>query len=522
MTAHDCANGEDAPRRRRWWPHLGWVVLVLACLAGGHLGGVAATQLVPAHVTTDEISADVVLTLTDVDQVVVTTTLGDVVLVFDSGWRASGIRISPQVEGGALEGAENLSAWSLDRVRPLARQAAQELALRYGAGAVAGVVIAVLLVPPARRALRRRVLVGVVVTAVVIVTQGVGTARTYTAANFQAYRADGLLGAALAEGRFVGARLTERTDGLAKYLTRWQALQRELARPQNDGQEIPALDGPSFLLVSDIHGINDEPVIRQLVETNQVQAVIDTGDLLNAGYVQEAELTGIFDGIQSLGVPYIFVLGNHDRRSEGDRTLIERMQQIPNVTLVMPDPATLNLIEVGGIRIAGVNDELRWFGDDDTGNARKQVHYTNLFNDAFDDDPPDLALTHEPSGARRMQAPIRLAGHFHRPSVERDETGVLITNGTLTGGGIFGQNDAVKQPGEVTEQTVMILTYSGDCRSAVLRTIDFSGQLDGQFAVHRMSQDYLAGSEEPGRTCSPDGELSVTPVSIAEGDEQPS
>lgn len=519
MTAHDHADGEDVPEPRGWWRHLSRVALVVACLAGGHLAGVAATQLVPAHITTEELSADVALTLTDLDKVVVSTTLGDVVLVFDSGWRASGIRVSPRVEGGALEGAENLSAWSLEMVRPLAQQAARQLALRYGVGAVAGAVVAVLLVPPVRGALRRRLLVGVVVTVAVLVVQGVGTARTYTAANFQAYRADGLLGAALAEGRFVGARLTERTDGLAKYLNRWQSLQRELARPQGEGQEIPAMDGPSFLLVSDIHGIDNAPVIQQMVESNQVQAVIDTGDLLNAGYVQEAELTGIFDGIQSLGVPYIFVLGNHDRRSEGDRTLIERMEQIPNVTLVMPDPDTLNLIEVGGIRIAGVNDELRWFGDDDTDNALKQVHYSTLFNDRFGDDPPDLALTHEPSGARRMQAPIRVAGHFHRPSIARDETGVLITNGTLTGGGIFGQNDAVKQPGEVTEQTVMVLTYSGDCRSAVLRTIEFSGQLDGQFAVHRMSQDYLTGSAEADRSCSPDGELSVTPVSIAEGDE---
>ena len=519
MTEQEPASGQDSPEppgRRTWWRYAGWVFLAVVCLAGGHLGGVAATQLVPAQVTTGEISADVTLDLADANRVVVDTTLGDVIVVFDSGFRASGIRISPRVEGALLEDSENLSEWSLDDVRPLAGQAATALAVRYGVGALVGVLLAGLLVHTLRPVSRRRWTIAALAMVGVIGAQGIGMTRTYTVQNYQAYRADGLLGAALAEGQLTGTRLTERTDGLAKYLGRWQALQRDLDQPQREGQNLPVMDGPSFLLVSDIHGINGAPVIQQLVQSNQVSAVIDTGDLLNAGYVQEAELTGIFDGIQNLGVPYIFVLGNHDRRSAGDRALVERMQQIPNVTLLMPDRETFNLVEVGGVRIAGVNDELRWFGDSDTDNARKQVQFTTRFNEQFADAPPDLAITHEPSGARRMKAPLRLAGHFHRPSIARDDTGAVITNGTLTGGGIFGQNDEIKKPGEVTGQTVMILTYSGDCRDVVLRTIEFSGQLDGQFAVNRTSLDYLPGSDVPDRTCTSAPEATVTPVTVTD------
>jgi len=58
-----------------------------------------------------------------------------------------------------------------------------------------------------------------------------------------------------------------------------------------------------FLLVSDIHGANQYPVMKRIVDEEQITAVIDLGDLLNLGRVTEAEVPGIFTAIRNLRVP---------------------------------------------------------------------------------------------------------------------------------------------------------------------------------------------------------------------------
>ena len=70
-----------------------------------------------------------------------------------------------------------------------------------------------------------------------------------------------------------------------------------------------------MLLVSDIHAGNQYDLMRTIVQEEGVDVVVDAGDLVNFGTVEEAEATGLFTGIESVGVPYLFVRGNHDANS---------------------------------------------------------------------------------------------------------------------------------------------------------------------------------------------------------------
>src|SRR5665811_2385302 len=93
-----------------------------------------------------------------------------------------------------------------------------------------------------------------------------------------------------------------------------------------------------FLLVSDIHGANQYPMMKRIIDDEKITAVIDSGDLLNFGSVTEAEVSGIFTSIENLGVPYVFVRGNHDASSLADQALLQRMARIKNVVLLEPTP----------------------------------------------------------------------------------------------------------------------------------------------------------------------------------------
>ena len=74
--------------------------------------------------------------------------------------------------------------------------------------------------------------------------------------------------------------------------------------------------------------------MRTIVQEEGVDVVVDAGDLVNFGTVEEAEATGLFSGIESVGVPYLFVRGNHDANSATDTALLDRLARLPNVTLL--------------------------------------------------------------------------------------------------------------------------------------------------------------------------------------------
>ena len=98
------------------------------------------------------------------------------------------------------------------------------------------------------------------------------------------------------------------------------------------------------LHVSDLH-VNPTSwaVIRSVVEQFEADVVVDTGDLVHQGTALE---NAYADEISTVGVPYVFVRGNHD-----SNLTVQAVEAEPNAVVLDGDVA-----EVAGLTFAGVGD----------------------------------------------------------------------------------------------------------------------------------------------------------------------
>ena len=282
-------------------------------------------------------------------------------------------------------------------------------------------------------------------------------------------------------------------------------------------QSLAEPEAARILLVSDIHGAQQYPLMKAIVEEEQIDAVVDLGDLLNFGSVTEGETVGLFQGIASLEVPYLFVRGNHDANSASDDALLRRLEKVPNVVLLQPNDETYAVQSINGIAIAGFNDP-RWFGDDNRDNAAKQLPALEAFTAAFADRPvPDLVVSHEPGAVTDLErADLKANGHMHSNQLE----GNLIGVGTFTGGGPFSHFLQGVEGEELTGQPSAfdIATFGRDCELTSLTRYQFRNVIEGRPAYDdvtlvngsRIEQphDEAGARTEPGagetapRTCS--------------------
>jgi predicted phosphodiesterase len=311
----------------------------------------------------------------------------------------------------------------------------------------------------------------------------------------------------------VEARAQEATPYVTNLLALSAALQAKFVPA-----DITKPPAARFLLVSDIHGANQYPVMKRIVDDEKITAVIDSGDLLNFGSVTEAELAGIFTSIKNLGVPYIFVRGNHDAASPADQTLLRRMQSIPNVVLLEPTQNTYTLLGVNGVQIAGFNDP-RFFGDDNKNITQKEQPAADLFNKTFADrPPPDIVVTHEPVAVKMVSsATLLVNGHLHKDELDGNRIGV----GTFTGGGtmshfVLATGD---QSGELAGQPYAfdIAVYGQSCNLTSLTRYTFRNLIQGRPVyddVSVINGKTIATREPDSRTCAADLGLSRTTVSV--------
>ena len=344
---------------------------------------------------------------------------------------------------------------------------------------------------------------------------GIGIAGTYQPDKLTSFTTTGLLGTVRSNAGLlasVQARAQEATPYVANLLALSAALQAKFVPA--DVSQPPAA---KFLLVSDIHGANQYPLMKRIIDDENITAVIDSGDLLNLGSVTEAELAGIFTSIKNLGVPYIFVRGNHDASSPSDQALLDRMAKIPNVVLLEPKPQTYTELGVNGVLLAGFNDP-RYFGDDNKNIPLKEKPAADAFNLAFANRPrPDIVVTHEPDAANMVAAATLLInGHLHKDELQGNRIGV----GTFTGGGTmshFLMDTAGDEPGELAGQPYAfdIAVYDQSCDLTSLTRYTFRDLIEGRPVYDNVSVingKTIALREPDKRTCTADFGLSMTTV----------
>ncbi|TPG16973.1 metallophosphoesterase [Pedococcus bigeumensis] len=488
----------DSPHRwrraSRWLLRIGALVLLfVAC----NSGGVAATTLFPSSADTLNYGADLHLSLSpgDTSAIQSPTIFGDIRMDFGGVVPAPGVVANVHVKERITDllARPNISVRSLQPGPLELERAARGGAIALGWRFAVGALVVALLALGGYAAWRRRAprvrwsaVVASVWVASCLATFGV-IGVTYQPERLDSFTTTGILGtvqrnADLLEG--VETRAEQVTPYLKNLLALSAALQGKYA-PQALDQPVAA----RLLLVSDIHGGNQYPLMKTIVTQERIDAVIDSGDLVNFGSATEAEAAGIFEGIASLGVPYLFVKGNHDGRTDVDRELLDRLAKVRNVVLLEPDAQTYAVESIHGVRIAGFNDP-RWFGDDNTNNAAKQKPAAARFNAAMADQPvPDIVVSHEPAAAKDVaRAGIRINGHMHVSQLEGSRIGV----GTFTGGGPFshfiagdtadGGSGNKADAGELTGQPSAfdIATFGTDCRLASLTRYQFRNVIEGR------------------------------------------
>jgi len=196
--------------------------------------------------------------------------------------------------------------------------------------------------------------------------------------------------------------------------------------------DAPPADAIRLVHVSDIH-LNPLAfsVTESIARQYAADAVLDTGDIGDWGTPYEARM---YADVGAIGVPYVFVKGNHD----SDRTL-EALARFDNVR-ILDNGETL---ELAGLTIAGQADP-RFTPDKSTGDdhvrADKLTRAGDRLATALADTHADIALTHDPVVGLRLagRVPLVLAGHTHKRAERRIGGTLLLTQGSSGGAGLRG------------------------------------------------------------------------------------
>ncbi|RIK17574.1 MAG: metallophosphoesterase [Acidobacteria bacterium] len=519
----------------------GVVLAILTVVA--FMGGVAATQLWPVHTETQYFAADVSVAPTLDSTVHLPMVVGDVVMSFNGRLPAPGLQaqvsvreeVTDLLRGGRLNTA-SLEP-SQDELRGAIDAGVREVAWKFALGALV-TSLAVLLTYTVARPHHLGKVVAAATGATLAATIGPGAAAylTYRTDNVAEFRATSLLSLVQAN-RSILTDLTSNADQGAVYVTNLLALSdalREEFTPVTTQAPVAA----KFLLVSDIHGMNQYPLMRQIVASEGIDAVIDAGDLVNFGQPREGVLTDIYDGIESLGVPYIFVRGNHDATSADDEALLRRLARIPNVLLLEPTAGDYVEVGVNGVTISGFND-VRYYNQRSDDFGADQVAAADAFKEATAGlTPTDLVVTHEPYAADRVTATgVTLNGHMHAAALERGH----VQMGSFTGGGLVNQfrlpplteeaQEAAQEDPETAGElqghpySFDVLSMGGDLSMLSLTRYSYRNLVSGrpQYDDVSMINGRTLQADPPAdRTCGPDLGVVTSPIVAAEGADQAS
>lgn len=246
------------------------------------------------------------------------------------------------------------------------------------------------------------------------------------------------------------------------------------------------IDGDLKVLhVSDIH---NNPVgiklTNQVINTFDVDLVIDTGDITDFGTPLEAELIA---EIADFDVPYVFVPGNHDSPE-----VISRMKEIDNVIVL--EEGKINML---GLVIAGIADP-----------SSRSVEMAVMDQDVLNDyaqrlesvveegeQLTDIAAVHHPRISEGLigSVPVILNGHTHSLNIKEEKGTVLFNAGTSGAAGIRGFQTRKEVPYSVV---LLHFTQEEDAPRLIAYDIIKVFQLHSGFSLERVLLSQEAVEEE--------------------------
>ena len=324
----------------------------------------------------------------------------------------------------SLLGRPDTSSVEQDIIRD-ARTIVWRSALQGIVGAVLGAGLLVLVV---WRRPRRALLTALVTTAVCAASLVVG-GLTWNQQALAQPRYTGLLVYApqvVGDADQVVSNVQKYGDQLARLVDNVSKLSAAvIALPQFE----PNPETVRVLHVSDIHlNPNVWPIMRTIVKQYGIDMVVDSGDIADHGTAAEVDL---LDGIRTLGVPYVYVRGNHDSAS------------IESAIAAMPNAVVLRggVADVEGLQILGSGDP-RFTPDKSTTQDSAEVVAQGEKLAAVaraQQQPVDFVVVHDPTAAPPLAGvtPLVLAGHTHQRRVEDLGQGTeLLVQGSTGGAGL--------------------------------------------------------------------------------------
>jgi predicted phosphodiesterase len=388
---------------------------------------------------------------------------------------------------------------ALSRLRPFAAR----LALVAALGALLGGL--------AMYRTRWREVLASAVTGLVVVGGAQGLALvTYSPAAFTQPRFSGSL--ALAP-KLIGP-VREATDRIDDFRVELERIVTGAVRAYTSIR-LAGVGGEATIRVLHISDVHLSPLgqefAAQVARGFEVQAVIDTGDLTSFGTRPESFVLG---SIRELGLPYVFVRGNHDSRA-----LEAQMASLGNVTVLDGDS-----VEIAGLTIYGLghpeftpNKEAAVTDREFAESARAQGGRIVADVEALPR-PPDVIAVHDDRMAEAAAGlvPLVVSGHFHETTATARHGTLFLRVGSTGGSGftIFTEEGGIPL-------TVQVLYFEpGPEPQLVAWDVITQSPETGSFTVDRHVVELELGELEPTPPAEEDQE-EPTPTPEPTGAEQP-
>jgi predicted phosphodiesterase len=200
-------------------------------------------------------------------------------------------------------------------------------------------------------------------------------------------------------------------------------LPRPKTRVHGPGSEI------TLLVISDMHNnLEAMEKVAEIARRRGADAVIDAGDLTDFGTSSE---TAVVRLAGKLGVPHVFVAGNHDSLDT-----INALKREENTLL--PDDRR---VSVAGLRVIGQHDPAsRSRSPHPVTSSKAEIGRSRrrLASVMQGDRRPDVIVVHRPEIAERFagQAVLIVDGHVHQASVRRVGGSVIVNPGSAGAAGL--------------------------------------------------------------------------------------
>jgi predicted phosphodiesterase len=216
------------------------------------------------------------------------------------------------------------------------------------------------------------------------------------------------------------------------------------------------------------------------------------------------------DSIGALGVPYVFVRGNHDSTTTQDAVAAQ-----PNAIVLDNQLATVN-----GLTIAGIGDP-QFTPDKST--HEEQGASAHQAADLLDSagaklahtiqqagQPVNLALVHDPAMAGPLDGsvPVVLAGHLHArqvstmPAVPGRQKTLLMVEGSTGGAGLRGLEGETPTP---LEMSVLYFDPQHALQAYDEITLGGTGQTEVTIQRHVVKDGVASGTPSASATASSSG-----------------